>query len=256
MLPALLLLAASAPARAEPIVADRPRESISTSIVQPRELQLEGGVRFQRFNWGEPNRSVVRVPEILVRTGVTENIEVRLGADGFIREFREDAPNVAQGSDLVLGAKFRFNRQHELWPSTGALLELSFPTGGRQVTSDGFDPSARTVLSWRLGERVDVQGNMVFALETTGVDDGTQKFSWRPSLSVGTTLSDGLVVFVEYFGRTWEDDERDEHSIGGGLTYRINDDLQLDLSAALGFDGAGPAYQLGLGASWRFRFRR
>ena len=66
---------------------------------------------------------------------------------------------------------------------------------------------------------------------------------------------DRLGGFVEYFGGVKTRGEDDEHSVDGGFTWLVNDDLQLDLSAGVGLNHAAPDFFVSAGFAWRYRGR-
>jgi hypothetical protein len=181
-------------------VADRPGEAETTSIVPQGMYQLEGGFKFERQTGGdELDTDTSTVPELLLRIGILPVAELRLSADGFVHENRAGAPNHSSGSDLGLGAKLRCFDQEGLRPTTALLAALSFPTGGRAVTSDGFDPGGSLLLNWELGERFGLDANLVFAGPTQGVNDSRRVFEIRPAISLEGSITQRSSAFLEYF---------------------------------------------------------
>jgi len=135
-------------------------------------------------------------------------------------------------------------------PAVGTNLGVNFPTGGKGVTSDGFDP---IVFQWCLAERWGVVANLDFGAPTQGPDDHRRIFQLEPELSLGLALTPRWGTFVEYFGAVKTGGVADEHSIDGGFTWLASDDLQLDLHAGGGLDDAAPEWFVSAGISWRFR---
>ena len=158
------------------------------------------------------------------------------------------------GSDLGLGAKIRFLDQSGLVPAVAALLAVSLPTGSSGVTSDGFDPRGALLFQWDLTERLGLVANARFEGPTQGTDDAVRIFQFRPQLSFEAALGGGWGAFVEYYGEIKSAGKEDEHSLDGGFTFLVNDDLQLDLSAGGGLNQAAPEWFVSAGFAWRFRF--
>jgi hypothetical protein len=242
--------------QAEPLVADRPGEAENTSIVPQGAIQLEGGFKFERQTGGDdPDTDTTTVPELLLRIGILPVAELRLSADGFVHEDRAGASNRSSGSDLELGAKLRCFDQDGLRPTTALLAALSFPTGGRAVTSDGFDPRGSLLLNWELGERFGLDANLGFAGPTQGVDDSRRVFELKPALSLEASITQRASAFVEYFSTLRPSGGEDEHSIDSGLTYLLSDAIQLDLSAGVGLNRVAPDFFIGAGVAWRWSAR-
>jgi hypothetical protein len=242
--------------QAEPLVADRPGEAETTSIVPQGVFQLEGGFKFERQTGGdEPDTDTWTVPELLLRIGILPVAELRLSADGFVHEDRVGAPNHSCGSDLELGAKLRFFDQEGLRPTTAVLAALSFPTGGRAVTSDGFDPRGTLLLNWELGESLGLDANLGFAGPTQGVNDSRRVFEMRPALSLEASIGQRSSGFIEYFSTLKPGDGADEHSIDAGVTHLLSDEIQIDFSAGVGLNRAAPDFFIGAGIAWRFPLR-
>jgi len=218
-------------------------------------LQFEGGLEVRRETGDDddPDTDSYEFPDPTLRLGVARNFELRLVADGLVYQDRGGASNRATGSDLSAGFKLRLMQQQSAWPALGALVELSFPTGSEAVTSGGFDPSLRALFQWGFAEHWNVVANLGFSAPTQGDDDPSRVFRLAPALSLELQLGSGLGSYVEYFGAYETGGNADEHGIDGGFTWLVNDDLMLDLWAGGGLNDAAPEWQVGAGASWRFR---
>ena len=71
------------------------------------------------------------------------------------------------------------------------------------------------------------------------------------AIGASFSLSDHLGSYVEYFG-VHSDSADSTHSLGGGFTYLINNDLQLDINGGIGLNNAADDYFAGAGVSWRY----
>jgi hypothetical protein len=242
--------------RTEPLEADRPGEAETTSIVAQGAFQLEGGFKFERQTGGdEEHTDEFTVPELLLRIGLLPVAELRLSADGFIHEDRGGAVDVSSGSDIELGAKLRCLDQDGWRPATALLAALSFPTGGRAVTSDGFDPRGSLLLDWNWAERFRLIANLGFAGPTQGVNDASRVFEIRPSLSLETLVTQRSGVSIEYYSTLEPGEDETEHTIDANVAHRLSDDVQIDLSAGVGLNRAAPDFFIGFGIAWRFWMR-
>lgn len=254
-LKALPLLVPGAGAAADVISADRPGVANPPSVVAPGTVQFEGGllVQGETDDPGDPDTVSYALPDGALRVGLVHDLELRLESYGFQFLEREGASNQAVGSDLALLAKWRLRDQAGLLPAFALLPALSLPTGGDAVTSDGFDPSLGLLGAWALAERWHLTSNLVFGAPTQGVDDSRRIFQLAPSVSLDFVITSRWNTFVEYYGTVNSGGVSDQHSVDGGLSFLVNDNLQLDLSAGGGLDAAAPDWFVSTGFAWRFR---
>jgi hypothetical protein len=245
------LLAATA--SADPISTDRPGQSSFPDVVEPGTVQLEGGFSFERETDGEdPNTNTISVPGGLLRVGALSFLEVRVSADGFVFEERAGDNDRSSGSDLTIGSRALLFDQKGVRPATALDFDLSLPTGSDAVTSDGVDPGGALLLGWDLNERLVLYANIGLASTSLGKDDSRRAFQAEPSVSLSASISERASVFIEYYAAFIDRGVDDEHSIDGGFSWLIGDDLQLDLFAGAGLNDAAPDFFISAGAAWRF----
>lgn len=247
----------AAPAAAQlPFVqADRPGVATPPTLIPRGTVQVEGGVEFRRETGGddEPDQGTLELPDLLVRFGVLEWLELRLEADGLLHEFRDGAGDRTLGSDLELAAKLGLLEQRRFLPKTSLLLALSLPVGSEPVTSDGFDPTLEGLYEWELGEETVVVVNTGFSGPTQGSDDDRRIFEFDPRIALERQLTEGLGAFIEYYGEIKTGGVADEHSMDGGVSLRTpGRRVQFDVSGGGGLNSAAPDWFVGAGVSMRF----
>jgi hypothetical protein len=245
-----LLVLVQAPAWAEPIQADRPGQSDPAYVVPKGTWQIELGGTFERTSG---RVATWDAPEPLLRYGVLESVELRLSADGWIGSHERGSETENAGSDLELSTKVRLWEQQRWLPATSVLAGLSFPTGGRPVTSDGTDPFGKFIASWELGEPFTLGANLGMAGPTQGVADRRRVFELFAAASLGISLTERTGAFLEYYVTVRGRGRRDEHAVDGGFTYLLSDDVQLDISGGAGLNREAPDFFVGPGIAWRFR---
>ncbi len=246
-----VLLGASA--GADPLAADRPGVSNPPSVVAPGTIQLEGGFSFEReTDGGDPNTNTITVPEGLLRVGLLSFLEVRVSADGFVFEKRKNDNDRSSGSDLTLGSRVRLVGQKGIRPATALDFNLSLPTGSDAVTSDGVDPSGIFLFEWSWSERLTLDANLGLASVSLGKGGSRRAFQVAPSLSLSASVAERGSIFIEYYSVLADRGVDDRHSFDGGFAWLVGDDLQLDISAGAGLNGAAPDFFVSAGAAWRF----
>ena len=119
-------------------------------------------------------------------------------------------------------------------------------------------PLARTnrcrclVFCWTydLTDRLSVAGNVGLFVPTS--EDG-RFFQTTNSLTSAYALTDKLGAYVEYYGLYPNNKGTDcAHTVDGGFTYLITDNLQLDWRIGFGLNEEADDFLMGVGLSWRF----
>jgi hypothetical protein len=135
-------------------------------------------------------------------------------------------------------------------PEVALLFLTTVPVGGRELTADVWQPTAKLALGWQLSQRFSLSTN----LNAAYLADGSRRFSQlAASLSAGFSLTDRLDAFLETFGFSKE-------SAGGswteyvdsGLSYTLTSNLKVDIRAGAALNGASPNYFVGAGGGVRW----
>jgi len=244
-----LLVAAPRVSHADPIDADRPGLATPATVIEPGTAQIETGAGFERESGHEHTWTV---GEPLLRIGVIDRAELRLDTVGFVHIDSDEEGSENAGGDLEVSTKIELVEQSSWRPETSLLAGLSFPTGGRAVTSDGYDPFGSLLASWQIGDRFDVDANLGFADRTQGPDDSSRVFETFVAVAGDVSFAKRWGSFLEYFATLRGSGAPDEHAVDGGFTYLATDDVQLDVSAGAGLSDAAPDYFVDVGVAWRF----
>lgn len=237
-------------AELEPLVTDRPDATESPETVGRGRFQLETGYTFASF--GEVD--VHSVGEFLVRIGVLhENVELRLGFNSYTL-VRGGESNGNGLQNFAIGAKFRLlsgGGVGHARPTVALLVGTTIPTASDGVEARTARPDARIAAAWDLSEVVSVSTNMAWS--SVKEDELDQRHDvWGFTLALGYGLSERWGAYLEYFG-VYPTGERDpENFLNTGLTYLINNDLQLDGRVGYGLDGRSDDFFVGLGTAIRW----
>ena len=246
----LLLVATAA---ADPLSADRPGVTNPPDVVVPGAIQFEGGFSFEReTHGGGPNVNTITLPQGLLRVGLPYSLEFRVSADGYVLEEPSSGDDRSSGSDLLVGSRVRLLDQQGIRPATALEFDLSLPTGSDAVTSGGVDPSGLLLVQWEFWDRFVLGGNLGLASVSPGEHDSGRAFQVAPSLSLGASIGARANVFIEYYATFGDSGVAPQNAIDGGLSWLVNDDLQLDISAGVGLSDAAPDFPVSSGAAWGF----
>lgn len=225
------------------IVADRPGFSASPETVPRGRLQIEGGYQFTADRHVDSHA----LPLLLVRAGINEGIELRGSWDG--SSWTEDSDGFKfETSDMSLGIKVHLVDQSRFLPALGLLASLSLPTGAGSSTSDSVDPSAGVLASYGRGSGAGIFWT-VLTSSTTG-DDG-RVFEATNAIEISLPISARLGSYLEYAG-FFQNGDGPTHSMDGGLTYLVTDNLQADINGGCGINGRADDCFLGTGFALRF----
>lgn len=267
--PATLLaacLAAAAPglgqAADEPeLVTDRPDQTESTAIVPVGRVQFELGANRAGEEVGDDDGEVEidawNFVGTLVRVGLADRFELRLGWEGWLDE--EVTAGHLRGSeegagDAVVGAKVKLREGDGASPAIALLVHSTVPVGDDAFSTDRFDPSFRLSVSHDLAGDVGLGYNIGARTESSPTADGdhTTLASAIYTLAAGFPAGDRWGPFVEAFGEVPLSAEGGPaHLLDGGATYLLRPNLQLDAAAGFGISDAAPDWFAGVGVSFR-----
>jgi hypothetical protein len=237
----------------DPLVTDRPDFTESTSTLPRGHFQIEGGYTFAR----QGDEDASSLGELLLRIGAGERVEARFG----IGSYGQVDPGVPGSSTLsgyedpFVGVKIRLNESDPNLlppgrPQMALLLSTSVPVGSDELTSDEWQPEAKLALAWDLTDVLSLSSNLIYGYP----GDGDERFhQFGATLSAGFSLTDRLGAFVEGFGFNKESLNGSSTTyLNGGLTFRVSNDVQLDIRVGAGLDDPSPNWFAGLGGGVRF----
>lgn len=247
----------------EPLVTDRPDFTEATDTVPRGRLQLEMGYTFTYDKEDENRTTDHTLPEFLLRTGLNDWLELRVGWAGWSSTediFREKndvgrtvtMTEVERGwNDLYLGFKVALCEQDGMRPALSLIPAITVPSGSTNKTSGDVDPEIKIAWGYDLTENLALSGNLNFAVPTTG--DNDRFFQVANSISLARSFSDWLGGYVEYFGFYPNDRGSDcAHYVNGGLTFLVTDNLQFDVRVGKGLNEEADDLFAGAGMAIRY----
>jgi hypothetical protein len=243
------------PGMDEPLASDRPDFTEASSTVGRGVVQLEMGYTLFADDGGGVRTRSHSYPELLARIGVLADwFELRVAWNyATLNESFDPVTRSVSGSeDLYLGSKLMLTSQYGIWPEMALVPQMTVPTGHRDFTADKVLAGVNWLYGW------DVLEWLSFAGSTQGnmsIDEvGDDYFEFAQSFTFGYSLTEKLGAYTEWFmlapaGATAA---RTEHYLDGGFTYKVTNNLQLDIRAGLGLSEASDDYFVGSGLVVRF----
>lgn len=237
-------------ASGQTISTDRPDFGAGTSVVPVRTIQLETG--FKRTNYGSINAD--QYLESLLRFGLAAPVELRLGWTGLNRVADDDRTRSVSGSgDLSVGAKVALFDGRRHLPAVSALVTLSLPSGDDAFSAGEEIPELRVAFAWPLWTAYGLTLNLG-SFWTTGLtspfSEGGRERSDFYSATLSRSGEGGHGIFAELYGILGASGQ-DQHSLGVGYLYLINDQIQIDVYIGSGLNDSTPDAHFGAGVAIR-----
>jgi hypothetical protein len=208
------------------------------------------------------NRKVAEThsfPEFLVRRGVSERIELRLGwnfevgGEGDTVSGGEGSEGLGGGgikreSQISYGLKATATEQEGWVPRSAAILQGFTPTSGEAT---GTDVVATYAFGWELANRWRLDSSMRYGTEHGHTDAFNQ---WAPSIVLRVPVNDRWNVHAEYFGIYSQGAEHDfsRAYFSPGTHYLLTPNLELGVRLGWGITEDAPRFFSNVGIGWRF----
>jgi hypothetical protein len=243
-------LKAEAQVEVPELVTDRPDQTESSTIVPHKSFQIETGFVMENDKTDLINQKSFAYNTTLLRYGLLENFEIRLGLE-YLGE-KVDTKNINATtthtgfSPLYSGFKVKITDEKGFKPEIAFLGGLVLPF----TANNNFKPkysaaNVRFAFSHTLSERFSLGYNL--GAEWDGETAIPEYFY---SIAAGIGFTDNLGMFVESFGMIPEEGVS-EHLFDSGFTYRLLPNFQLDLSGGIGLNSNSTDNFISLGITYR-----
>lgn len=182
------------------------------------------------------------VPDLLVRVGLTERIEVRIGWPGASVVQQEGAlgnSNTTTTLDPNVGFMMDVWGQHGWLPQTAILGSVPITLGGNRFAMSSLQPVSELLYQWTLTDRLSVGGDSGLAFYR---DNGDHYLQWQQSVDVDYVLTDRVGVFSQW--QMLADDgsasDATRHLLSLGASWLCTDRLQITWRAGVGLNDPAP----------------
>lgn len=219
--------------KAPEMVTDRPDATESPRTVTQGYLQVETGSFFTSYEDQGVKEEVIGFNTTLLRFGLLDNLELRLGWNFEEARFKVngvESDNVLSGfSPLLAGMKVNITEEKGCLPEIGLIGHVFLPfTAGSDYRPETTGVDFRFSMAHTLSENSSLSYNI-------GAQWGNDspEAAYIYTLSYGYSFTDRLGAYAELYG-DFPEDSRANHLWDAGLTYLIQDNIQLDATIGSG----------------------
>jgi len=217
------------------LVTDRPDQTESPTVVPKGFLQVETGAFFEDIGDGGITAKAYTFNTTLLRYGLLDNLELRLGWD-FTEVTTQangvDLANVASGlSPLLIGFKIGVTQEKGLLPEIGLLGAIFAPfSAGNDFKTDNTGADFRFSFAYTLSDKSSLSYNL-------GVqwDGELPEVAYAYTLVYGYAFTDKFGGYAEIYG-DFPENSSANHNWDAGVTYLLSDSVQLDATVGTGIN--------------------
>lgn len=224
----------------------RPSFSGPAMTLEAGHWQWEAGYQYTSNDDDGSDTDAHTLPLLLLRLGVNNRTEINLAWAGF-SDIQTSGPDLDGVSDLSIGANYQLTPDDAAL-ALGIFANLSLPVGSDDLSSDEVDPGVGLNWSYSAAQGPSWFGTIVVNSVTGGDERATELGT---SVGLAFSLSERVGSYVEYFS-VHSDSADSAHSVNGGFTYLLNNDIQLDIYAGGGINKIAADFFIGSGIGWRF----
>lgn len=219
--------------------ADRPGAATGPATVARGVVQWEQGVQYD----GDGGVGEFTFSNTLLRFGLTDNLELRLGGDGLIHH--DGVAWRAAFSGLTLGTKIGCFEGRGAIPEVSVMANLALPrVGSRGYVAEHLAPSLYVLFEngvndwFSVGYNVGVEWDGASVVPTTFV---ALALNFSPTESVG--------CFIE--SHNYLQRGSSLYCADFGVSYMVCQRVQLDLAANLNLANPAAMWAVSLGIAWQ-----
>lgn len=209
------------------LVTDRPDATESPSLVTKQYLQVETGSFYQTFKEGTTKTESTTYNTTLIRYGLLDNLELRLGWD--FTEIKTTINNttinnISSGfSPLLLGAKIGVANEKGIRPKIALIGHLQLPF----TAATDYKPETTAIdFRFAFAHTLSKKSSLSYNLGAAWQGDNPET-AYVYTIAYGYGITDTLGAYVELYGDMPENSKAN-HLWDAGLTYLLSNNVQLD----------------------------
>jgi hypothetical protein len=210
---------------AQELVTDRPDQTESAVTVPLNSLQIETGFVYESLKEDNIDIKNYSIAGTLIRYGLEDNVEFRLGIGYLIHKGEETTVNF---DDVLAGLKINFLQEEPGPMDLGLLAHIVvpvFPIFSFQL----IEPELILAASKSISDRFSISANF-----GDSYDSQWTEIIYLYTSALGYSLSDKVGAFIEVYGN-FPSTFSPEHLYDGGITYLLSDNIRVDLSGGRKF---------------------
>ncbi|MEM9352612.1 MAG: transporter [Planctomycetota bacterium] len=225
-------------------------------------VQIEGGYSYFYKDVEEEIESAHTTPELLLRVGLSEDIEFRVRWN-YAWVFVEGEEDSIGSEDLRYSLKLQMTRQQEtgLLPTSALEIRGTGPTGGEAFSTGQAEFGLDYIYQWEVAEGVTLAGSTGFG--TSGLGDfgllpeepADERFNaLSQSAVLGMELSEMNTLYTEWYA-LYSDGLEDEFVVSVfniGVDHYLTEDFVVDFRAGVGLTEDSDDFFAGVGGGYRF----
>jgi len=229
-----------------PFVPDRPGFATPPDIIHKNVFEIEEGIQYENSTDGVIRNQNFLFSSVLLRYGLSENAEIRIGTDFAYNISDGLNHNVVYGfNPITIGTKIKLIDQQGVVPNFSLLFNLTLPfIGKNEFRPDNAAPSFYLLMANDLSEMVNLCYN--YGIIWNGSSSIPTHFY---AVCLGVNLTDELSTFIESYGFLTQTTKPDFY-LDAGFAYMVTDHLQVDLTAAGHLNSFKNYYLFNIGFAW------
>jgi hypothetical protein len=230
---------------------DRPDTTESPYTVDAGHFQIElSFVDFTHDKSGGVSTDTVVAAPFNLKAGLLNNVDIQFVLDPYVNQRTGSARSSGLG-DALVRLKINLLGNDDGKVAFGVMPFIKFPTATHDLGNDHFEGGIIFPLALQLPAEFDL-GTMLEIDFIRDADNSGYGTALLHTVTLGHKLWGELSGYVEYAGTSFINAGSTYQAvIGTGVTYQLNDDMQLDAGANFGISESADDYNLFVGLSIR-----
>jgi hypothetical protein len=208
------------------------------------------------------NRAVAEthsLPELLVRYGISERVELRIGGNyevggegadvnGGTSRAATESEGISQESQALYGLKFAVSEQSNWLPQSSLIVQGHTPMSGPE-------PATAFSMTYAFGWELEDDWVLDSAVRMLSDSEQGDRFeAWASSIVLRKTFAERWNVHLEYFSISAENRERDavRQFVSPGAHWLITPDLEVGVRVGWGLNTDASQFFSNVGFGWRY----